>query len=294
MSYKLYFGEHRNCQICTERTERDFKYIETKKNEKHVFEMENTFTIAFILSGEALVSCNEFVNVIFRTDDIVLWPMNSNCSWESLTDTSAIVLTSDNDLMRCDSESLKKYAASWLNSVPEFKGLQIKPRLKEFLYTVKNYLDDGITCHYMHRVKQRELSIIFKAYYSAQELMNFFFPAVRNTYEFEMFIHDNYLKMKGVKEFVDLSGMSLVKFNRKFKSLFKESPYQWLIKQKSKHIYYDLTSTDKSFIAIAKEYHFTDASHFNRYCKAIFGNSPSKIREDAYAEKERKLAKINY
>lgn len=289
MKPKLYFCEHRDCQVCTKHTDRGFKYIETKKGEKYIFEMVDTYTVAFILSGEALVSCNEFANVVFRKNEIVLLPMNSSCVWESLTDTAAITVNSDNDLADCDKMALKEHADFWLNAVPEFKGLHIKPRLKEFLHSVKNYLDDGITCPYMHSAKQRELSTIFRAYYSPQELFDFFIPTVRNSYEFETFIMNNYLKMKGVKEFVDSSGMNLITFNRKFKALFKESPYQWIIKQKSKHIYHDLNSTDKSFAAIAKEYHFTDASHFNRYCKSMFGDSPSKIRENSLAEKKKKL-----
>ena len=86
--------------------------------------------------------------------------------------------------------------------------------------------------------------------------------------------------MKGVKEFVDLSGMNLSTFNRKFKTHFNQSPYQWLIKQKSKHIYHELSTTNKSLATIARDFHFADASHFNRYCKAMFGASPSKIREN--------------
>lgn len=289
MKPKLYFNEHADCRVCTDYADRGFKYIETKKGEKHVFDMVDTYTLVFILSGEALVSCNEFINILFREDEIVLWPMNASCSWESLTDTSAIVLFGDNDLAPCDRAVLKEHADLWLSAIPEFKGMQIRPRLKEFLYSVKNYLEDGITCPYMHKAKQRELSTLFRAYYSPQEIMSFFLPTVRETYEFETFVMNNYLKMKGLKEFVDSSGMNLAKFNRKFKALFKESPYQWLIKQKSKHIFYDLSSTDKSYASIAREYHFSDASHFNRYCKSMFGDSPTKIRENAILEKEQKL-----
>ena len=112
-----------------------------------------------------------------------------------------------------------------------------------------------------------------------EELVPFFFPTVRRTHAFESFIMNNYLKVKGVQEFVDLSGMNLSTFNRKFKSHFKQSPYQWLIQQKSKHIYHDLSATNKTFAAIAREYDFSDASHFNRYCKAMFGASPSTVRK---------------
>lgn len=124
----LYFSEHRDCRICTETTDKGFKYIETAKGDKHVFEMVDTHTIVFILAGEALISCNEFSDVIFREGQIVLWPMNSNCAWESLTNTAAIVLIGDNDLAPCDKKALKEHADLWINTIAEFKGLPIKPR----------------------------------------------------------------------------------------------------------------------------------------------------------------------
>lgn len=292
MKPKLYFCEHADCRICNKTTDRGFKYIETRQGEKYVFEMVDTFRIAFILEGEALVSCNEHTNVLFRKNEALLWPIKANCAWESLTDTAAIVLSGDIELAPCDREALKEHAELWLNSIPEFKPLHIKPRLKEFLHTVKNYLDDGIACPYMHKTKQRELSTILRAYYPPEDLMTFFLPTVQTTHEFEYFIMNNYLEMKGVKEFVDLSGMNLSTFNRKFKAHFKETPYQWLIKQKSKHIYHELTSTNKSFIQIARQFQFTDASHFNRYCKGMFGAVPSQIRKGSLDKKE-KLFTLN-
>lgn len=285
----LYFHEHSDCKICKKTTNHGFKYIKNQKDEKYIFEVVEAFTIVFILSGEALITCNEFINIHFHQGEIVIWPINSNCSWQSLSETSAIVLTGGSEISPCDKFAIKEHADSWLSSVPQFKGLTIKPRLIEFLISVKNYIEDGITCPYMHKSKQYELSTIFRAYYSQAELIEFFIPIVRNTNEFKQFVMNNYLQMKGVKEFVDLSGMNLSTFNRKFKAHFNESPYQWLIKQKSKHIYYELMATDKSMATIARDYHFADASHFNRYCKSMFGDSPSKLREKSFDKKAEAL-----
>ena len=284
MKAALYFNKQLDCQVCTETTDKGFKYIKTVKGEQYIFEMVDTYTIVFILTGEALISCNEFRNVHFREGQMMLWPMNSNCTWESLTDITGIVLLGDEEKSPCDKKMLSDHAHLWFNTVEELKILPIRPKMSKFLDSIKDYLDDGITCPFMHKNKQWELSIIFRAYYSPEELMRFFFPSVRMTNEFKQFVMDNYLQMKGVKEFVDLSGMSLVTFNRKFKVHFGVSPYQWLLKQKSKHIYYNLVYTDKSLVAIAKEFHFADASHFNRFCKSILGLSPSQIRKKGFTK----------
>lgn len=281
MTHELFFDRHADCKVCAETTKWGFLYLESRKGEQKTFEIVDTFTLVFILEGDALVSCNEFTDVHFKAGEMFLLPINSSCSWQALSDTNCLILNGSNDLAPCDKVALSEQADRWLNVVPSFKALAIKPRMEDYLYTVKRYMDDGITCPHMYKAKERELSMIFRAYYSPQELLEFFIPTVRNTYEFERFVMNNYLKMKGVKEFVDLSGMNLSTFNRKFKAHFKQSPYQWLIKQKSKHIYHALIATDQSLSSIAREFYFSDASHFNRYCKNLFGASPSEIRSQA-------------
>ena len=278
MKPELYFCEHTSCSTCTEKTSQTFKYVEVKQGEKHDVEKIDNCTLIFLLSGEVKVSCNNFVDVPFQAGDMILCPMNSNCAWESISDVESIVISGKPELPPCDVKAVKERADIWFNAINSFEPLPIKPRLTQFLDSIKQYLDDGILCPYMHKSKMLELSMIFRAYYSPEELICFFFPAIRYTHEFENFVMRNYLQMKGVKEFVDLSGMNLSTFNRKFKAHFKQSPYQWLIKQKSKHIYYELSETDKSFATIARDFQFADASHFNRYCKSMFGASPSKIR----------------
>ena len=283
---KSMLRKHEDCRKCAETVLNGFKYITTKEKEKYIFKMLDTFTLVFMLKGKAFVSCNEFTYIPVNEGEMILWPMNSICTWESATDTTSIVLEGTNDISVCDKKALREHSDKWLNEAPAFNTLPIRPQLNTFLSSVKEYVEDEINCPHLHKAKLLELSILFRAYYSPKELMTFFLPTVRNTHEFEMFVMNNYLKMKGVKEFVDLSGMNIGTFNRKFKSHFQMSPYQWLIKQKSKHIYYDLTVTDKSFTEIYKLYKFTDSSHFNRYCKTMFGCSPTNIRKN-YQKKQK-------
>lgn len=275
----IYICKYTNCRTCTEKIEHGFKYVEVKTGEKYTFAATDTFTILFIIKGEALISCNEFRNVPFKEQEIAVWSINSNSVLVAETDITFIVLNGDNNIIIFDENALKDYEEKWLYTIPEFKGLAIKPQLMTCLHSVKNFLNDKISCPYMHRVKQRELSLIFRSYYSIEELAEIFIPVVCNTDDFKVFIMNNYLNMKGVKEFVDLSGMNISTFNRKFKAHFNESPYQWLIKQKSKHVYHALSATNKRISDISREFHFSDASHFNRYCKTMFGASPSKIRD---------------
>lgn len=259
-------------------TKSRFRYFDIKKDEIFDIKAENIYNLVFFLTGEVLVSCKEYNNLHFHSGQMGLYSLKYGCEWKPLRDTSCIILLMDNDILPSNRKIIKADTELWLDILPASKPLTIKPILKDFLRSVKRYIDDGVSYSFMHTMKRQELSLIFRAYYTQDEIYPFTLPVVLETHEFKTFVMDNYLKMKGLKEFVDLSGMNLSQFNRKFKSHFKESPYQWLIKQRAKHIYQELALTNKSFIEIAKEFHFSDASHFNRYCKSMYGTLPSKIR----------------
>ena len=74
MKPELFFCKHSSCKSCTEIAPRIFRYVETKKDEKRIFTMEDNYTLIFILSGEVRASCNEFVNVRFQTGEIIQSP----------------------------------------------------------------------------------------------------------------------------------------------------------------------------------------------------------------------------
>lgn len=275
----IFYNEYDFCRVCAGKTGRGFQFIKGGAGEKYEFNEPESFTIVFFIKGILVIQENDDLPLEIADRQMILLIQNSKLKCQSNSDFECVVLRGSQNFTYCDQSNVIEKADQLLNAVPQRKILTIKPRLMEFLNSVINYLDDGIACPYMHRTKETELSTLFRAYYSFDEISSFFFDHIVHSHDFESFVMNNYLKMKGVKEFVNLSGMTLATFNKKFKSHFKETPYQWLIKQKSKHIYHELSSTYKSFTAIAREYHFSDSSHFNRYCKAMFGASPSQIRE---------------
>lgn len=281
----IFYNEYDLCRVCAERTEKGFQFIDGKAGEVYEFNGAESYTILFFLKGKIKVQENDDLTIEVAGKEMMLLMQGSKLVCQGVSDFECVVLKGSLILTSCDQINVIEKADKWLYAMPSKKLLTIKPRLMDFLISVINYLNDGITCPYMHKTKETELSTLFRAYYTFDEISSFFFNYIAHSHEFESFVMRNYLKMKGVKEFVDLSGMTLAAFNKKFKSHFKETPYQWLIKQKSKHIYHELSSTYKSFTAIAKEYHFSDSSHFNRYCKAMFGASPSQIRENELLKK---------
>ena len=110
-------------------------------------------------------------------------------------------------------------------------------------------------------------------------MINFFSPILNKTVNFKDFVIANYQKVKTVEDLSVLFGCSLRSFNRKFKEHFDDSPYNWILKQRAKHIKAQLLTPDIEFSEIIKEFKFSSASHFSTYCKKQFGITPREIRK---------------
>lgn len=290
MKCQIHFEEFAVCKGCDAKLNEYFEYKEYKKGDVYTNQTATNYILFFILSGKAEVTYNGESSLLFKDKEIGLIPLGASFDWKNMEDTNVIILCGTKEISPCDQYSASYLDPKWLNVKPSFISIPIRPRLSDFLDSIKNYLIDGINCPQMHCAKTRELSALFRAYYSLDELAEFFISMIKNTKEFEVFIMQNYQKMKGVKEFVNLSGMNVSTFIRKFKDHFGETPYQWMIKQKSKKILHELSTSSKSIADIMREYDFSDASHFNRYCKAFFGASPTELRNKIKKEKEARMS----
>ncbi|GHU08849.1 hypothetical protein FACS189431_5840 [Alphaproteobacteria bacterium] len=90
---------------------------------------------------------------------------------------------------------------------------------------------------------------------------------------------EQYLSVKNIDELVKLSGLKRKTFDRQFNDEFGMPPYQWILKQKAKHIYYALSETNEQMQEIMKRYGFTIAPHFTRFCKDYFNATPLELRK---------------
>ena len=131
----------------------------------------------------------------------------------------------------------------------------------------------------MHLLKQQELLLVLRGFYTKKELAAFFSASTNIRESFERFVLDNYRKADSVKELADLYHISERSFNRKFHSCFGESPYQWIQKKKARHIQDMINKPELTFKEIAGYFDFRTSSHFTAYCQRMFGMSPSELRK---------------
>lgn len=89
-----------------------------------------------------------------------------------------------------------------------------------------------------------------------------------------------------LQELASLCRMSLSSFNRKFKEIFKESPANYLKKEKIEKAKRLLAGTDLRVTEVSWECGFEEVSHFTKVFKSLTGLNPLKYREENTVMKE--------
>lgn len=256
-----------------------FKYIEMDKGDIFSIDDKMVKHMLFFLSGVVKVRYNEFSDTVFNAGEMIFLPQSADCSGEALTKCSFIVHIYDAPVRLCDRGGLNSIIGHSQCVQYEFVSLPIHGLLNNYLLLLKSYLTEGVNCRHMHEIKQTELFLILRALYTTDELAQLFFPILGASMDFRGMVMAHYPDARTARELAYICRYSEGHFNKLFLAEFGEPPYRWMQKQKSKHIIGRLHQSDVSLKEIADEFNFTSQSHFNRYCKTLFGESASQLRQ---------------
>lgn len=92
------------------------------------------------------------------------------------------------------------------------------------------------------------------------------------------YIDVNFLQIKEIKEIADHSGMSEYYFFRRFKEVYKKTPYQYITEQKMHLAKYLLKGSKYSISEIALRCNFPDVFTFSKAFKKFYGIPPSLMK----------------
>jgi AraC-like DNA-binding protein len=274
----LYVQEHLSCKNYVSDFHVGFSYQEVKEGEqlRSIDKYYNYFI--FLLEGEAMISCNEFRNHLCQGGEMVFISQDSDSMAEAITDVKYLMLSFDNQFTLCDQLALESLHTND-KKPPIFSKIDIRPPMRLVLDSVLFYLEYKIQCKHLHAIKQKEVFLIFRAFYTKEEMARFLAPMLNKNLDFKAFVLQHYQEVKTVEELANMCNISVRSFNRKFNDYFGDSPYSWILKQKSRHIKTRLADGKTSFGSIIKEYGFSSPAHFTTYCKKQFGESPSRLRK---------------
>lgn len=261
----------------------DFRYIEAEQGALFIVEDKSDKHLIFFLEGSMKVWCNEFAGRVFSAGEMIFLPNSAYSRGEALTKCSFIVHTYDVPVKLCDRSALDSIVEYAKRANYEFASLPINDLLRNYLLLLKTYLAEGVNCRHMHELKQKELFLLLRALYTSLELARFFCPILGKSLSFRNIVMSYYPKARTARELASFCHYSEGHFNELFVAEFGETPYQWMRKQKAKHIMGYLAQSDASLEEISDEFNFTSRSHFNKYCKVQFGQSAIQIRQNITA-----------
>lgn len=173
--------------------------------------------------------------------------------------------------------ALSKNANSEPSKNPTF--LKINTPIWNYLFSLYSSMADGLLCRNYFDTKIIELFYLLRAYYSKEQLYELFNPVASADTLFSDYVRLNHHKYKTVSQLADSMKMSYTRFSRKFRKIYHQPPYQWMINQRAEAIYTELTRGDKNLKQIAADFGFPSPAQFNDFCKNKWSRTPGEIRK---------------
>lgn len=274
----LYAHEHLSCYNYEKGDRPTIEKVTLEKGQKwKIFPIDNK-TI-FLLKGKLRFSFGDILNKEISSGKMLLLPAGSQYSSMATEDCDFLVMRLHNTKRLCDCFSLDVLLREEKSDFkPDTYFLEFNERVKAFLSFLVACMTDGLKCTYFFELKAKEFYFLLRAYYNKKELLKFFYPLLSRDISFSDLVIKNHYKAKTVQELAELTHYSLSGFQKRFKKVFGVSAYHWMKDERSKSIYHQINSTEKSFKEISDEYGFSSPSHFNDFCKTNFGTTPGRIR----------------
>ena len=239
--------------------------------------------LLFLLEGHLNVTFNEFSARAMHGGEFVLFPMSADVSCRAISDcrvmSFSFEMLPDSFNMACRSYALRWHVPAIR---PAFTTLPFISPLDDFFSLLLVFLRDGLDKPVMHRIKGEELFILLRSFYDMKELYPLFYPVVGASPDFRVKVMRSYRVVANVGEFASLLGMENKTFYRQFKAEFDESPYQWLLNQKARHIHFSLSESGQTLDDSRKEHGFKFSAHFTRFCKEQLHSTPFQLRKQLH------------
>ncbi|MFV0420534.1 MAG: helix-turn-helix domain-containing protein [Dysgonomonas sp.] len=274
----LYAQEHLSCYNYEKGDRPTIEKISLEQGKKwKIFPLANK--VIFIVKGVLHLSFGDTLDKEITAGKMLLLPAGSQYSSQAIEDCDFLVMRLHNTKRLCDCFSLDLLLQEEKNNFkPGIYFLDINERVETFLSFLITCMIDGLKCTYYFELKAKEFYFLLRAYYTKKDLLRFFYPLLSHDISFSDLVIKNHYKAKTVQELAELTHYSLSGFQKRFKKVFGVSAYHWMKDERSKSIYHQINSTEKSFKEISDEYGFSSPSHFNDFCKTNFGTTPGRIR----------------
>jgi AraC-like DNA-binding protein len=264
-----------------------FKQYKLNKGETYQVGQITYNQFIFILEGNLIVNSSEALGQFVNGNEFFFLPSLANLSMEGLSSCHFVTLFFDRFVNHCERSYIRELCPVCEQKGYRFQTMDIRRPLLRFVRDMITYQGRLINNVDYYSIKYEELLYIFRMAYSKEEMAALFHPVVGKSLDFRIFILSNYLKAKNIHALAGMSGLKRKTFDRQFNEEFGETPYQWILKQKAKHICYELSETNDQMQDVMKKYGFAIPPHFTRFCRDYFECTPLELRRRLRQNKSR-------
>lgn len=273
-----YVNEHLTCRNYLKESDLGFICREySKGDDKLVISSSGNHCLTILLEGHIKVSCDRWLDHEIIEGEMFLIARSSHVRAVCLSDCRLLTLMFSSPSTNCDKLNFQELAALSGRVDYDLNTLPVRPPVDLFLDLLVCYLSANANCYHLHEMKQNELFLCLRYFYTKEELASLFYPILTCSQDFRSFILENYPKVKSVKQLIALSNMSRSVFYGKFTEEFGVSAKQWLTEKFLQRMVYSACEPGMNVKKLMSSLQFESLSQFQIYCKRNLGCTPSEL-----------------
>lgn len=277
--------EHQTCPYNGKNERTIIERIVLGRKEKLLIDT-NVNKIILVLEGEVKASVGVLKPQKVIEKQMFYVTMEQHLCIAAMSDAVIIVFRLQDRIKFCNCfllEKLNQYMKQQrteLRSEGKFTVLPVYPTIVLSMDSVLECIKADLICKHYFELKLNEILFLIGKFYSLEELALFFKDTLSNDVLFSDYIRKNVHKFRTMKDLAEDMNYTISGFEKRFKKVFKVTPYQWMKEKKAQRILYDLSMTNRLLKEIVDDYGFKSNNYFSDFCKSNFGASPGFIRKN--------------
>lgn len=173
----LYPEEHLSCVNYLKDRSVGFSIQYLHKNEEFFLLDKKMNYILFLQSGKMRLAFKDVNASVLYCGEMVFIPGDHEGKGFAEDDAEFILLGFDNShLQLCDEFAIENLSKYNMPAIRKSITTPIYPPMQMVLDSVRFYLNNKISCIHLHAIKQKEIFLIFRTFYSRKENADFFAP----------------------------------------------------------------------------------------------------------------------
>lgn len=281
-------SEHKSC-IYFDRSDKPIMEIKQIKGNDGWQVIPQTHKIVIILKGSFhfILGRNAIGEVLQAGHMLFLAAGTSACFKGNSFESELLVIRIINKIHFCETYRLehlwqqvnKPDSQTEVLRQDSSRLLEVNTEMANYLFSLVGLLRSGFRCQNYLSIKITEFFYILRCFYSKEDLFHFFRSLLSSDMMFSQQVMEHYSKCHNATELAKVLNYSVSGFEKRFKKVFNDTPYHWMMSQRAYDIHADIIEGEMNFKQISDKYGFSSPSVMNDFVKQMFDMTPGQIRK---------------